>query len=138
MLPKDKGGLGLINVDIKSKCILANTFIKAFVNPEQISFMMEYYNNIRIWQLFNKPLYINNVSFTGTTYQSKQRKQCVYCNIPQKIGSVGRKIFFSYFFFIIIFLAQKTFFQLIIELKLKMIEPSSLWQNKAQNFHLKQ
>ena len=56
MLPKDKGGLGLINVDVKSKCILANTFLKAFNNPDQITFMMDYYNSIRIGQFFNRQM----------------------------------------------------------------------------------
>ena len=94
MLPKDKGGLGLINIDIKSKCILANTFMKAFVNPEQITFMMEYYNTIRIGQLFNNPMCINNVSFTGTAYYNQIVETVRKCLHVPKFPYINSKMMY--------------------------------------------
>ena len=81
-LPKEKGGLGVINIAFKAKSILVNTFMKAFVNPDQITFMMDYYNIIRIGQLFNKPMNMHNVAYNGTVYYNQiveTIRKCVHC-----------------------------------------------------------
>ena len=80
--PKEKGGLGVINIAIKARCILVNTFMKAFNNPDQITFMMDYYNIVRIWQHFNKPMNLANVAYTGTVYYNQivdTIRKCVHC-----------------------------------------------------------
>ena len=39
---KDKGGINLINVHVKSKCIFANTVLKMFLNPDDFGFTKYY------------------------------------------------------------------------------------------------
>ena len=80
--PRERGGLGVINIDIKAKCILASTFIKAFNNSSQIKFMMEYYTIIRIGQLFDKPVNLPNVSYNGSVYYNQivdTVRKCIRC-----------------------------------------------------------
>ena len=96
MLPKDEGGLGLINVDVKSKCILANTFLKAFLNPEQITFMMDYYIGIRVGQLLNRTIYVNNVSFVGTEYYNQIVVTLRKCIHAPKFPYIDSKMMYSY------------------------------------------
>ena len=45
--------------------------MKAFNNPDQITFMMDYYNIVRIWHHFNKPMNLANVAYTGTVYYNQ-------------------------------------------------------------------
>ena len=52
-LPKDEGGMGVIDILYKSQSILATSFIKMYFNDFKITFMSDYYNHIRIGQLFN-------------------------------------------------------------------------------------
>ena len=58
----------MIDILYKSQNILATSLIKLYFNDFKITFMSDYYNYIRIGQLFN----INNenrtVSYTGTPY----------------------------------------------------------------------
>ena len=88
--PKERGGLGLIDIALKSKCILTSTFIKSFNNPDQITFMMEYYNNIRIAQVFNKQANMPNVAYNGTEYYNQIVdiiRSCIHCPKFPKISS---------------------------------------------------
>ena len=80
--PRERGGLGVININLKSNCILTCTFIKAFNNSSQIRFMMEYYNIIRIEQLFDKSANLPNVSYNGSVYYNQivdTIRKCIRC-----------------------------------------------------------
>ena len=67
-MAKNEGGLGILDILYKSQSILVKSFTKLFLNDSSITFMADFYNFIRIGQLFNKPDDPGNVSYTGTIY----------------------------------------------------------------------
>ena len=69
-LPKNEGGLGIIDILYKSQSILAKSFIKLYLNESNISFMAEYYTSLRVGQLFDMHNHYDTVSYTGTEYYS--------------------------------------------------------------------
>ena len=62
-LPKHEGGLGIIDILYKSQSILVRSFIKMYLSQSNISFMAEYYNSLRVGQLFDTNTHCNMVSY---------------------------------------------------------------------------
>ena len=67
-MSKCEGGLGILDILYKSQSILVTSFIKLFLNESSITFMVEYYNFMRLGQLFNRYNSPNTVSYTGNVY----------------------------------------------------------------------
>ena len=56
--------------------------MKVFNNIHKITFMMDYYNIIRIGRHFNKSMNLTNVSYTGTIYYNQivdTIRKCLHC-----------------------------------------------------------
>ena len=95
-LPREKGGLGLNNVVIKAKCILSNTFLKAYNSPYTIKFMMYYYNIIRTGPLFNSSVHLNKVHYVGTQYYIQIIETIVKCLHIPKFPDINSKTMYLY------------------------------------------
>ena len=64
---KDEGGIGLLNIHIKAKSILASTTIKMFLNSDETS-IIKYYLALRVNNIFGLNVLPTNVSYITTTY----------------------------------------------------------------------
>ena len=67
-LPKQEGGLGIIDIFYKSQSIMASSFIKYYNNANGIICLMDYYNNLRCAQLLDIRTDPHEVSYIGTEY----------------------------------------------------------------------
>ena len=70
-LPKHEGGLGIVDVYFKSRCILASSFIKYYHNENGIRCIIDYYNNIRCARLLRIYTNPHDVSYIGNEYYSE-------------------------------------------------------------------
>ena len=70
-LPKNEGGLGVIDISYKSQSILTTSFLKLYNSDYKITFMSDYYNYIRIGRILNINNEPNAVSYTGTPYYTQ-------------------------------------------------------------------
>ena len=50
---KNKGGLGVFNVLLKSQCIIASTFLKHFLDSQENDSFLKYFCSIRVNPIFN-------------------------------------------------------------------------------------
>ena len=80
-LPKHEGGLGIIDILYKSQSILIRSFIKMYLSQSNISFMAEYYNSLRVGQLFDMNTHCDMVSYIGTELlqsDSFHNQKCIH------------------------------------------------------------
>ena len=92
-LDKTKGGLSVFNIFLKSECLFACRMIKQFLESEDQSSLVVYYNAFRVNPLVNINSLPINVSFTGTPYYEtgittirKMLKINCFPNISSKIA----------------------------------------------------
>ena len=64
---KEEGGIGLLNIHMKAKSILASTTIKMFLNSDETS-IIKYYLALRVNNIFGLNVLPTNVSYITTTY----------------------------------------------------------------------
>ena len=70
-LDKNKGGLSVFNIFIKSECLFACRMLKQFLENENQTSLIAYYNAIRLNPLVNINTLPSNVSFISTPYYDK-------------------------------------------------------------------
>ena len=64
---KDAGGLNLMNIYVKAKCILAHTTIKMFCKSKETS-IIKYYLAMRLNNLFDISTFPNEMAYVSTPY----------------------------------------------------------------------
>ena len=81
--PKCKGGLGLVNCALKSKTLLANSFLKSYCNDENQNSLMIHYCFIKMNNVIPKTFSIHNASLTSPPYYQEIMKLCdKFLNCP--------------------------------------------------------
>ena len=66
--PKCEGGLGLINCQIKSKVLFANSFLKCYSNDEYKNPLMIFYCYIKMNNVIEKCFSVHNAAIVSTPY----------------------------------------------------------------------
>ena len=70
-IDRDKGGLSVFNILVKSECLFACRMLKQFLGNEDQTSLIAYYNAIRLNPLVNINTLPRNVSFTSTPFYDK-------------------------------------------------------------------
>ena len=72
--PKCEGGLGLINCQIKSKVLFANSFLKCYSNDEYKNPLMIFYCYIKMNNVIEKRFSVHNAAIVSTPYYQAATK----------------------------------------------------------------
>ena len=81
--PKCRGGLGLVNCEIKSKALLANSFLKSYCNEDNQNSLMIYFCFLKMNTVIPKLFSIHNASLISPVYYQEIMKICdKFLNVP--------------------------------------------------------
>ena len=94
-LPKNKGGLGIIDIFYKSQSILVSSFLKSYMNENGILYMIDYYNYIRTNRLLNVTSNSIHHSFVGTVYYRETISIVQKCTHIRKFPNISAKIIYK-------------------------------------------
>ena len=89
-IDRDKGGLSVFNIFVKSECLFACRMLKQFLGNEDQTSLIAYYNAIRLNPLVKINTLPRNVSFTSTPFYDKgisTIRKCLKMNSFPNISS---------------------------------------------------